>query len=112
MILTKVHLYLLAFTLWILGWIITYVFLGFIAVNHGLIVFVWPVYELVVYVFHAAPSDLATRIAIAVFIGLIWFPLPLGIVKRRIELIILPFCIMYGTWLPGLIWGHVHAVGI
>jgi hypothetical protein len=99
---------LAAFALWILGWSATYILLGFILVNRGFIAFVWPAYELAVSVFHADPAGPAVRISVAVFVGLIWAPLPLGVVKRRPELIVLPFCILFANWFSGLMWGHVH----
>ena len=99
---------LTALALWMLGWSVTYFFLGFILVNRGFIAFVWPAYELAVSVFHTDPSGIAARIAVAVFVGLIWAPLPLGIVRKRTELIVLPFCILFANWFSGLIWGHVQ----
>jgi len=102
---------LIASALWFVGWLSTYLFLGAYLVNRGYIAFVWPVYELIVSVFHANPLGSALRAAIAVFIGLIWVPLPLGIIKRKPELIALPPGILFGNWFSGIMWGHAQAGG-
>lgn len=98
---------LTAFALWVLACSGTYIFLGLILVSRGFIAFVWPAYELVIHVFHADPSGFVVKISIAVFIGLIWIPLPIGIIRRKTELILLPFLILFANWFSGIMWGHV-----
>ena len=93
------------------GWISTYLVLGSYLVDRGYIAFVWPAYETAVSICHAEPGGLVVRISIAVFLGLLWAPLPVGVVKKRPELIAIPPCILFGNWFSGLLWGHAHAGG-
>ena len=94
---------------WIIGWWLSYIFMGFFLVNKDYIAFVWPVYELYVSVLHIKPANFGVQISIILFFGLIWAPLPFGIIKRRVELIAIPFGVLFGTWLSGIIWGHAYA---
>lgn len=97
-----------AIALWILSWGLTYILLGFILVDRGFIAFVWPAHEIVVSILHADPSAPFARIFVAVFVGIVWVPLPLGIVRRKPEFVVLPFGILFATWFSGLLWGYAH----
>ena len=103
------HRALAAIALGILCWIITYILFGFFLVDRGFIAFVWPAYEIAVSIFNAEPSGPAVRISIAVFVGLIWAPLPPGIIKRKFGLIAIPFGVLFGNWLSGVMWGHAYS---
>lgn len=96
-------------TICLIGWISTYLVMGSFLVERGYIAFVWPVYELAVSVFHANPGGPAVRISIALFIGFIWAPLFVGVVKRKTELMAVPPMFLFATWFSGLIWGHALA---
>lgn len=98
-----------AVVLWFLCWIVSFALLGLVLVDRGFIAFVWPVHELMASVFHWDPAGPALRISIAVFLGIIWAPLPYGMIKRRLELVAIPFCILFANWFSALLWGHMHA---